>query len=296
MTKKDLTYLLIIFGLGFTLWFFTKANDTLYKDLIGKSEAYNQLSKTFASLKIDYVAQERLNEVLKSEFEELTKTNVRLNGEVKMLSNATFLIKEKARKSNSPDLSYQSEEGGFIVIEVGYEKGPAVGYVAILDDGTVVSKMFNQEIKTTQVVTRDETSGRYSVIAKSHLTIKTPTITNRDWLNKPYPLNIVDGVAYIDPTLNVTKNRMFWLNPSFNAVIGYDKELVPGLSLSLMSYGRTKVDSKYKFATIAYTKNNLLTVTPVLYRPFELLPNTYLGLGVEANSSMTPFFSVQIGL
>lgn len=282
----------------------TSENKRLHEDLVSKTEAYEQLSDKAAKLENQYVEQKQLKEKLEKEFQEEKSA---LNGRIKMLSNATFLIREKARKTGKSDFTYQGKMFKYILNELRFNDGPPLGYVLIFDDGRVVSKIYKHEINVKTAVSRDEDSGKYSVVSKADFILKSPSLNvngEKVWLNKPYALSISGGTAVIDPTEHNQLRRRFHLwAPHLNAKVDFaSTEPSPGLGLSVAGYGKTKNDLDFRFLQIGFHYDNEAgirsTLTPVLWRPFNsLLSNTYLGPGIAIDSvGLRYFLGVQIGL
>lgn len=294
MRKREYLYIFIIAVLLGAVYYLNKKSNKLFTNLIGTTEKYEQLTAHVAKLENNYVNQLSLKEKALSSFQQETKV---LKDQIKVLTNVAFQIREKARKSEMGDLIYSDDENSFVVTEIRLKDGPALGYVLVNKDGSIVSSPYKLEFNTEQVVSRDSKTGKYSVLAKSYLISKTPSILAPEWVNKKYPLNIINGKAFIDPTEYEAKAKIHWFNPKFN-VSGTleNNEFLPGFNLTLSSFGKTKADSKLKFLGLGYTKDLGFTVTPILYRPFNILPNTYIGGSLFFEDQIKPAFSVQIGL
>lgn len=282
----------------------TGENKRLHTELIGQQEKYEQLSKRAANLEKNYVDQQTLRAQLEREF---SKEKDALTGRIKVLSNATFLIREKARKSSKSDLVYQGKRIKYVLNEIRYNDGPPVGYVLIFDDGRVVSKLYNHQLDVKTAVSRDESTGRYSVVSRAEYILKSSSLNlngEQVWTNKPYDLPITGGKAFIDPTEpRVLKKRFHLWAPRLNAEFGFDgSEIRPGLGVSLMGYGYTRRDLDFKFLQVGmqYSQEQTLlpTLSPVLWRPFPtVFSNTYIGAGATfENPGFGYFLSLQVGL
>lgn len=280
-----------------------KDKDRLFTELIGQKQAYQQLSEHAAKLEIDYKNQADLKAEAEKRF---ANEKSALESHIKVLADATFLIKEKARAENNSDVIYSGNVGtGWVLNEIRFENGPAIGYVLIMNDGRVTSKLYNHQIKVNTVVSKDENSGRYSVISKADYILKAfPVNTGgANWVNKPYPLNIIGGTALIDPTEPVvySKHFQFW-NPKLNLNADLDPNgIYPGAGVSIMGYGATASDLDFKFLQLGVQiadKSLQPTLTPVLWRPFNsFISNTYLGPGLSYSTlGLKYFLGVQVGL
>ena len=107
-------------------------NDRLHTELIGKTEKLELLNKYIANLERRYIKQDHLQKVA---IEVFTKEVIKNRKRIKVLSNATFLIRENARKSGKSDITYHGKRMKYIINEIRYKNGPPIGYVLIFDDG-----------------------------------------------------------------------------------------------------------------------------------------------------------------
>lgn len=299
ITKERCFYVFVALVLYAVVTMFLE-NKQLHEDLIGQQEAYEQLSDHSAKLMIKYTEQTELRAKAESVF---NAEKGKLLSKIEILSDATFLIKEKARETNSSDLIWDGESK-FVMNEIRFNDGPAVGYVLIFSDGRVVSKLYKQEINVSQVVSKDEDSGRYSVISKADFILKSSSLASGkdSWLNKRYPLKITGGTALIDPTeRDQLAPRFFLWNPKINANINVDGSITPGIGVSISGYGKSKNDLDFKFIQIGLDlkdKKSRATLTPLLYRPFSSwIQNSYFGPGISYdNDGLGYFIGFQIGL
>lgn len=301
--KDNLVLVLIIAAalfLGQQLLNYINDNKRLHEDLVGTTEKYEQLGEYAAKLEIQYRDQKVLEEKLKLEW---ANELANLKGRIKVLSNATFIIREKARESNNSDVVYIGEKMKFVLNEIRYNNGPAVGYVLIFDDGRVVSKIYNHVIDVKTAVLRDEANGVYNIATKADFVLKSPSLTtDTAWFNKPYPLKIVGGTAVVDPTepiVQATKKFFIWA-PTLNGNINlYTDTINPGIGASFMGYGYSVRDLDFKFLQVGveYGDSVGFNFMPVLYRPLPgILKNTYIGPGITFNSSELKYFlGVNIG-
>lgn len=276
--------------------------ERLHSELIGQKQAYEQLSEHAAKLEIEYQSKEDMKVQLEKNW---AAEKDALQGRIKILSNATFLIREAARKSDKSDVVFSNENMKFVMNEIRFENGPPVGYVLIFDDGRVTSKIYNHIIDVKTAVSRDESSGRYTIISKADFVLKSPHLSKNgpNWLNVPYPLKITGGTAFVDPTEpnQAVKKFHLWA-PVLNGGFDVGTDLKPSLGVSLMGYGYSVRDLDWKFLQIGadYSKLNGagINFTPILYRPFpEVLRNTYIGAGIGFDQRVTynPNLSLSIG-
>ena len=294
------------YGFKFGSWILKlqTENKELHTELIGKKEEYQQLSEYSAKLKVQYLDATALADKLKINFNKEADV---LKGKIKILSNATFMIREAARRAGNSDISYQGAKVKYVVNELRYAGGPPIGYVLIFDDGRVVSKLYKHIIDVKTAISRDEKTGKYTIINKADYVLKTIPVTHTDsdnWLNKPFALKIVGGEAFIDPVEPIKQSKFFhWWAPRINAEFSfYKNSLYPGIGISLLGYGYSARDLDFKFLQIGgqYTKDGSIipTVSPIMWRPFpDFLANTYIGMGASYNDSqIMPFISLQVGL
>lgn len=278
--------------------------ERLHGELIGQKEAYQQLSEHAAKLEIQYKSQEELKAELEKNW---SKEKDALQGRIKILSNATFLIREAARRNGTSDLTFDNGSMKYVLNEIRFNDGPPIGYVLIFDDGRVTSKIYNHIIDVKTAVSRDESSGRYSIVSKADYVLKSPSLSSLNdgvnWFNVPYPLKITGGTAIVDPTEpnQATKRFHLWA-PVLNGGFNLGTDLKPSLGVSLMGYGYSVRDLDWKFLQLGadYSKENGegLNFTPVLYRPFpSVLRNTYIGagIGIDKRPIYNPFLSLSIG-
>lgn len=288
--------LLGVILIGIVLNYYIKRNEDLFKNLVGKEEAYKQLSDSTAKLRVLYVEEQELRKKTKKEFE---KEINHLTGRIKILSDATFIIKEKARKEGKSDLIYEVEDGKYLVNEIRFENGPAIGFVTISKNGDVFSKIYNHEINVKSAVSNDEKTGRYTILNKAQWVLKSPSL-KPGWFNKPYDLKIKSGTVYIDPVVKERKARIHFWNPRLSASTQISSESRIGLGVSLASFGKSKVDSQYKFLEVgaSYRNNDLFfMIAPISIRPLpNLLPNTYFAPYLLFDNGVKPYFGININL
>ena len=267
-------------------------NVRLHTELVGKTEEYKQLSENAAKLEIKYSDAKALEDRLNKDF---SKEKGALEGRIKILSNATFMIREKARVMGKSDFSYQGETLKYIVNEIRFNEGPPVGYVLIFDDGRVVSKIYNHAIDVKTAVARDEASGRYSIVSKADYILKSPSINMNGeavWTNKPFPLKIVGGSATVDPTeQNPLMKHFMFFAPHINGGISAGVSVMgaffrPTMDVSIAGYGTQRNDLDWKFLHIGVDIDTDLNepgihVLPFSYRFFpSIFTNTYIGPSV----------------
>lgn len=264
-------------------------NTRLHADLIGQQEKYKQLSEHAAKLEINYVDQAKLREELEKQF---ASEKDALIGRIKVLSNATFLIREKARDSAGSDITYQGSDLRYVVNEIRFKDGPPVGYVLIFDDGRVVSKLYNHEIDVHTAIARNENTGRYDIVSKADYVLKSPSINSNGqkvWLNTPYALDISGGTAVVDPTeMNQLVPRFQWLDLHLNGGLSASAgaggaSLRPTIDVSFSGYGVTKNDIDWKFLHLGFDSDMSFSdpgfhLMPFSYRFWpSVLSNTYVG-------------------
>lgn len=268
-------------------------NTRLHQELVGQQEKYKQLSEHAAKLEVNYVDQDTLKKKLEEKF---AAEKDALEGRIKVLSNATFLIREAARKESKSDVVYQGEKLKYVLNEVRFSNdGPPVGYVLIFDDGRVVSKLYNHEIQINTAISRNEDSGRYDIVSKADYVLKSPSLNNNGqkvWKDKPYPLDITAGQAFVDPTEpnQLAPHLQLWaphLNGGISASAGASGTgMRPTFDFSLAGYGPTKNDLDWKFIHIGLDADTKfedvgLHLTPFSYRFWpSVLSNTYIGPGL----------------
>lgn len=287
---------IIIGAMAYTAYTHFTENKRLHKELIGQREKYEQLNKHTANLERQYVEQKELRERAQREWGETAKA---LRGRIKVLSNATYLIRERARKENRSDLVYSGKRIKYVFNEIRFNEGPPVGYVIIFDNGKVVSKIYNHEIDVKTAISRDEESGKYDILSKADFVLRSGHLKpdGKNWFGVPFPLEITGGAASIDPTEpNNNRKQFYFWSPRYNFGANLSTDgIAPGLGVSLMGYGYSKRDLDFKLLELGvqYEEEDELGLTfkPVLWRPFsETLPNTYIGPGINVDQSGTNYF------
>jgi len=302
MTQKNLNIalILVVIVLAFLYNRSLKDNKVLFKNLIGKTEQAKKLTKEVLLLENRYVSQEELQKRAKVEFNSVMKL---LNSTIKELTQVNLSIKEKATKQSKSTIIVEGEDG-FSANEISFKDGPPVGYVLNYNDGEVISKLYDFEIILNSITTKDEKRGRYKIATKANYVLKSLSLSNQKWLNKKYPLNVSNGVAYIDPTEKIkSRKRLYLLNPKFNIGINLvDKDIVPTLGISVASYGPSRAESSLKllnFSAFLRQDDSLgLLIHPVLFRLApRIFPNTFVGPSLHFDNSSVNFsLGVQVGL
>lgn len=276
--------------------------DRLHAELIGQTQKYEQLNEHAAKLEIQYADQKKLQERLERDF---AAERDALKGRIKVLSNATFLIREEARRNQNSDLMYEGQKIKYVFNEIRYKDGPPLGYVLIFDDGRVTSKIYNHEINVKTAISRDESSGRYNIVSKADYILKSPHLsqTGKNWMNEPYHLKITGGSALIDPAEPLHEQKSFHLwAPTLNGGVNVGSDVKVAGGLSLMGYGYSERDLDWKFLQLGmdYSKQNEFGIhlIPAMYRPFpKYLKNTYVGAGVGLDNRVyNMFLSLSVGL
>ncbi|MDX1471018.1 MAG: hypothetical protein R3213_05945 [Flavobacteriaceae bacterium] len=271
-------------------------NKRLHQELVGKTDKYKQLTDYVANLERKYVEQKELTRVAEEQF---GRERGELKGRIKVLSNATYLIRERARRSNSSDLVYEGKGVKYVFNEIRFQDGPPIGYVLIFDDGRVVSKVYNHSIDVKTAVSRDEDSGKYNILSKADYVLRSGhrKPDGKNWFGVPYPMKITGGTALIDPTEpNKSSKRFYLWAPRYNFGVNFNKEgAAPGIGASLMGYGYSKRDLDFKFLELGLQYEEIdgigFTFKPLLWRPFsDTLPNTYIGPGMSYDKSGQDYF------
>lgn len=277
-------------------------NQVLHTELLGQTQKYQQLSEYSASLEIKYKASADIQKDAESKFHDELAA---MQGKIKILADATYLIKENARETNNSDVIYNGANSQFVLNEIRFDNGPPVGYVLIFKDGRVVSKLYKSEIHVDTAVSQDDSTGRYSVVSKAQYVLKSPSLSpgHQVWLNKPVQMDIIGGTAEIDPTQSIVLQKRFYAwNPKLNVDLDLDPNGVyPGLGVSLMGYGYTKNDLDYRFLELGFhhkTGTFDATVVPIQWRPINgILSNTYVGPGLSfGTDGLGLFLGFQVGL
>ena len=300
---SQILLILTVVGLsyfGYRMWKDNQDIERKYTNLIGLNEKYEQLNKYTAKLESSYKDQKELYEKSQKEWTEVVQSK---DERIKLLSDATYLIGKHVEKQDGPDYYFQTPKAtqNYVLNELRLEgsDSPAIGYVLIKSDGKVYKRNYKFEILVKNLQTVDESTGKIKVYSKAFLIQKeTSPLAKRvdgykDWKDTQYELPIVDGVAFIDPTMpDIEKHFVLWApHVNFGLNLGADSEglfVRPALNFSVMGYGKTKNDLDWKFIHLGIDSDTKFDkfgahVMPFSYRPFSsVITNTYIGpsLGV----------------
>jgi len=279
-----------------------------YADLIGTKDKYEQLTRYTAKLESDYRSQKDLVQKAKKDFAEYKKT---ANERIKLLSDATYLIGKHVEKQDGPDYYYSTPKGtrNYVLNElrISGPDSPAIGYILIKNDGRTYKRNYSFEIQVKNLQTIDEETGRIKVYAKAFLVLKEPSLLAKrvddykDWNNIQYPLDIVGGTVFVDPTeKNTTKKFLWWAphtNVGANLGIFSDSSIIrPSIDFSTSGYGLSRNDLDYKFLHFGLNSNTDMknigaSFVPFSYRAFpKYLTNTYFGPGIMWDRQGTGYF------
>lgn len=301
MDTKYLNLIKLVLILGALLFVVDKLTktDELHKELLGTKQELKVVKENAALLEVNY--QENLKDLAKTKetLKGLESVIGGLEGRIRVLSDATYIIKERARKTGKSDAIYETEDGTYLINELRFNNGPAIGFVTIAKNGDVFSKLYDHEIGVSNIISVDDRTGRYQVLNSASWTLRSPTLTNA-WKDKPFPLKIRDGVAFVDPVLRETKSRLRLWNPS----IGVSTQLASNphisMGLAMVSYGKSNSDADFRFLELglSYREKELKPyVSPVLYRPFgKVLHNTYIGPYFLYDNGFKPYLGIRVGL
>lgn len=261
-------------------------------DLIGQKEEFKKLNDYVGQLEIKYETQKKLHEELEKAW---SKERDQLHDKIKVISQSSFQGDNKTRITDGVDLKGKKYIFHEIHLNNGKELGPPIGYVMIYNDGHVVSKIYKHEIRVDNAVSVDSKTGRYKILTKANLVLLQAGLANRrerkkkNWEYAEYPLNIVNGTAYVDPTEKDVKKRFRLLDPhvdmglSFSIKEDLNHHIVPNVGVSLSSYGKSKKDNSLRFIRVGagLTKKNKfhLNFSPIQYNlgeKLKFISNTYI--------------------
>jgi len=284
-----------------------------YADLIGTKEKYEQLTKYTAKLESDYQGQKDLHKRAKRDWAEVSRSK---DERIKLLSDATYLIGKHVQKQDGPDYYFQTKRGtrNYVLNElrIAGEDSPPIGYILIKHDGRTYKRNYEFEIHVKNLQTIDEKTGRVKVYSKAYFIAKENGLAKKrrpdlkKWKDVPYPLPIVDGVAYIDPTRPDVRERfLLWaphINGGFNVGANISGAFMrPAINFSTSGYGKSRNDLTWKFVHLGFDVDTDfaepgLHLMPFSYRPFpSILTNTYIGPGMGwTKSGVNYFFNVNL--
>lgn len=311
--------ILIVTGMGYSMFKQQEALKKIKSDLIGQQQAYEQLSQNYAKLGTDYVNQKQLAEEAKKNWQKELANNKQLREQLRGVATAQFSIKSLP-VTGEPDILVPGPDG-YLFHEVRYPQnenggwGPPVGYVKIANGtGQVTSKQYDHDIVIDSAITVDQESGKVNVYTKGfyvmrELSINAETPENPDgeyfnWQDVRYPLPITGGkLTYTpgDPPITDRLPRRLQWTPHLN-VGAFGGATMTGpawgghVDVTFGGYGRTKNDLDYKFLGVGVNANNDyldLNVVPAYWRFSNVLPlvsNVYVGAGAGFGSRGTNYF------
>lgn len=309
---SQLFLLATIAGLGFFAyqkWHQAQDAERLHAELIGTQIKYDQLTKYTAKLESDYKSQADLLTASKKQFAEVVTQK---NEQIKMLSDATFLISKNVDKEHQSDYMFTTPKGtqnySYNEIRLEGPNSPAIGFVMIKSDGGIFKGNYPFEIHVDTLQTIDEASGQIKVYSKAFFVAKEDGLAGKrrkdfkQWKDIPYPLTITGGTALIDPTVARTdaQHFMLWaphLSGGLNVGLNSNGTFIrPSLDFSIAGYGRSRNDLDWKFVQLGVGvdtdfKKPDMHVIPFTYRPFpSILTNTYFGPGVGLSQDGLSYF------
>lgn len=294
-------------GFGKSL-FQSEDYERLHQELIGTKEAYAQISDSLAKLKVEYTAQKELSAKAKKEFSAVIKEK---NERIKLLSDATYLMGRHVTRADGPDYYFETKGKTknyvFNEIRIAGPDSPPVGFVMIKHDGRTYKGNYEFQIVVKNLQTVDEKTGRIKVYSKAFLIVQEAGLAKKrrpdfkNWEGVQYPLPIVDGVAYVDPTTPKQNPRFLWWAPRINGGFNWGTEagglfVKPELNVSFSGYGNSRNDLSWKFFHIGLGadtefKTPDIHFIPATFRLFpKILTNTYLGPGIGWSTQGVNFF------
>ena len=290
--------LIISVSVFILFWLNSRQEARKYSELIGKYEDYEQIKDSLAKLRVEYKDQKSLISEIEKRFE-----SVRLekNEKIKALSQAVFDLEKKNRKYVGDDLvSNRRNPYVYNEIRISGDDSPPIAWIMRSEDGTLRSGLYKFDIEVETLKTQDDKTGRIKFYSQANYVLRQDGISNRKdsnlkkWSGIKYPLKIKGGVAYVDPTQESDKKNKFMLALATGLGVDYisskDENFGarPNLNLSLFGFGKSKTDLKFKFAQfgvgVGESHGVSFDVKPVMWRPFNFMPNTYVGAGVFISS------------
>jgi len=286
----------------------------LHTELMGEREKFEQISKHIARIEIEYAEQAKLKNALLQKWKEVALKN---EEQIKLLSDATYLIGRHVERANGPDYFFQTPKKTqnyvYNEITLAGPDSPPIGFVMIKSDGRTYKGVYPFEVRAELLQTVDEETGRTRVFAKAFYVVKDNGLAGKRWLDRKewkdvaYPLDIVGGSTLVDPTrpAESPKKFQFWaprLNGGANLGFGVDGSFIfPQVNVSLAGWGRSSHDLDFKFAGLGlavdpHDFSPSFAFIPVSWRLFQpIFINTYVGPGVGVDQNGYNFF-MSVGL
>ena len=281
--------MLLLFGAAFFYkWYNSeKLGDVLYKELLGKDEAFKKLSSSSALLAVQFRDQQALQDKAKAEW---AKERDALKGKILLLGNTTYTTGGNTSNQGGSDLTTDT----FKFNELSFDDGYPLGNIKLMNDGSVVKSVYKHRLDVKLIVTKLD-DGKLQIGSKSSLIL----LSKHSKEGMVHDMAIESGSVLVDPTERQT-SRMYWYNPKFN--LGANLSLTgisPAGVVTLASYGPTKNDSTFKFLGIGAQANDFgLVIIPAMYRPFSMFSNTYVTVGANVNlqAQVNMFLGLMLGL
>lgn len=287
---KIVIFLVIMIGCAFGGYQYgIRQASKLHAELIGQTQAYEQLSKEMASLQVNYKNQGEIITKYEQEF------NTRPKSGVIAVTGTKFGINGKVFDEKLGAKFYE------IYLPDGENKGPALGVVMM--GNKITTKAYNHELEIVQGIERDKKTGRYRILARGYYVLKE---TDSKWRDKRFSLPVTGGEAVVDPVFGEIVKNKFWLKPRVHLGLQMtypNKAPLPALSVYPFSYGPNSDGSVMRFIGTGLSgdsKKVVLSITPVavnLNKAIKFFHNTYIGpvISIDQNGKKAYGAGIDVG-
>ena len=265
------------------------------KDYKSLQDKYYQISAYTAQLETQYINNDEFEKSIDKEFND---TKEILYDHKNLIIEPSFYLPNKVRINKAFD--FHNEKYKFHEIHLNdsddpNQLGPPIGYVMIKKNGQIVSKIYKHEIIIDSVVSKDSKTEKIQVISKGYFKLLQSGLANRhdstkkDWKNIKYPIQIINGKVLINSDNNFSTKHLIF-NPKgdlgisiFSPISKPHVMFAPNIGVSLMSYGKSKNDTLFRFIRVGVGIDNnkkfYANVSPVMLNigyKTNFFSNTYI--------------------
>ena len=299
-----------------------KAERLLLEERYGKLRGTEDVGEKFddgsAQLTSRYKEQAEIQKNIARMWQELA---VERGERIKSMATATTTVTANTQKQVGADYVYLTENGklGYTLNELNIagDDSPPIGYILTTQDGKVVKKNYEFEIKVETVQIKDDLTGKIRMVSRAYLVPRENGLAEKrrpdfkKWKGERFNLNVTGGETEIDPyepIVGMDSDPGFVYFP-FNANVGLgafsvgaDVESRSMFDVTLLGYGINKRDLDWKLMNIGLNYSDVygigLHVTPLTYRMFpDTFTNTYTGIGYWSDTENSGYFlGIQVGL
>lgn len=274
-----------------------------YGKLTDTKEEYVQINKQMAQLATLYKDQAELAKDVALMWKDLA---VERGERIKLMSQTTVNVGATEEASPKSDYEFLTPQGqkeyALNELRIEGKDSPPIGYILVKQNGEVLKKNYNFQVRLESVQLKDDLTGKIRVVSRAFLVPQENGLAEdkrpdlKKWKDEKYPLAVTGGETVVDPQepiINISKTKGFipWtmnLNGGFGVYgtsqANLDTKAI--VNTNLFGYGVSKQDLDWKILEVGadYSKTSGfgLNLMPFSYRPLPgTLTNTYIGPGVS---------------